>query len=467
MNRERLILFTRFPLAGRAKTRLIPCLGAERAAQLQREMTEHVLTREWPLVKHRGVKLEVRFEDGSQADMRRWFGRAFTFVPQGQGDLGERMLRATSEALGTGMDAVVVIGADCPELDAALIERAFDALRSNPVVFGPAKDGGYYLVGLRQPLPELFQGIAWSTANVLADSIARARQLGIEPCLLPELSDVDEPADLPAWEKARQTSRTVSVIIPTLNEAEQLPLTLKQVAAGEPTEIIVADGGSHDDTLRIAQSHGATVVSSPPNRARQMNAGAKAACGETFLFLHADTLLPANYCDAVRTALRSPDIVGGAFRFRIADPFPGRRLVESTTNLRSRLWRMPYGDQALFVRRWAFDELGGFPELPIMEDYEFVRRLRHLGRLAILNEAALTSGRRWQRLGFLRTTLINRLVIAGYHCGVRPAKLAALYRERSPRLQAGEAWSANSRNGDGTYLVASEGSDQSDPMKLL
>lgn len=467
MNRERLILFTRFPLAGRAKTRLIPRLGAEGAAQLQREMTEHVLTRAWPLIKRRGVKLEVRFEDGSQADMRRWLGRAFDLVPQGQGDLGERMLRATSEALGTGMDAVVVIGADCPELDAALIERAFDSLRTHPVVFGPAKDGGYYLVGLRQPLPALFQGIAWSTASVLVDSIARARQVGIEPCLLPELSDVDEPADLPAWEKARQTSRTVSVIIPTLNEAEHLPLTLKHVAAGESVEVIIADGGSHDDTLRIAQSHGATVVSSPPNRARQMNAGAKAACGDTLLFLHADTLLPPNYREAVLNALRLPDVVGGAFRFRITDPFPGRWLVESTTNLRSRLWRMPYGDQALFVRRWAFDELGGFPELPIMEDYEFVRRLRRLGRLALLNEAAVTSGRRWQRLGFLRTTLINKLVIAGYHCGVPPSKLAALYRERCPGLRTGETASANSRNGDGTLLVASEVSERSDPMKLL
>lgn len=450
MNRERLILFTRFPLAGRAKTRLIPRLGADGAAQLQREMTEHVLTRAFPLVKRRGVKLEVRFEDGSQTDMRRWLGRAFAFVPQELGDLGERMLRATNEAFGMGMDAVVVIGADCPELDAALIERAFDALRSHPVVFGPAKDGGYYLTGLRQPRPALFQGIAWSTANVLADSIARAHQMGIEPYLLPELSDVDEPADLPAWEKARQTSRTVSVVIPTLNEAEHLPLTLKQVAAGEPTEIIVADGGSHDDTLRIAESHGATLVSSPPNRAHQMNAGAAAARSDTLLFLHADTLLPANYCDAVHTALRSPDIVGGAFRFQIGDSFPGRWLVESTTNLRSRLWRMPDGDQALFVRRWAFDELGSFPELPIMEDYTFVSRLR---RHTLLKAAAVTSGRRWQRLGYANVEFrkgriqdlgldlevldaeLKKHPIANANTFLRALELAADLRVRHPLIE--------------------------------
>jgi rSAM/selenodomain-associated transferase 2/rSAM/selenodomain-associated transferase 1 len=437
-----IILFTRFPVAGRAKTRLLPHLGAEGAAQVQREMTEHVLARAWPLVKRRDVALEVRFEDGSHAAMRQWLGNGLRFAAQGDGDLGARMLRATNQAFEAGTESVIIIGADCPELDAALLERAFDLLRTHPVVFGPAKDGGYYLVGLGRSLPALFQGIAWSTGSVLADSVARCRQLGIEPCLLPRLSDVDEPSDLPAWEKECRTSRTVSVIIPTLNEAERLPATLRHVAAGEPTEIIVADGGSRDETLGIAQSHGVKIVASPPNRARQMNAGAAAARGETLLFLHADTLLPANFRDAISAAFRQPQVVGGAFRFRIADAFHGRRFIERSVNLRSRLWRMPYGDQALFVRRWAFDELGGFPDLPIVEDYEFVRRLRRLGRLALLNEAVLTSARRWQRLGLLRTTLINQLVIIGYHCGVSPIKLAALYRGRNPRSHGDAAVTA-------------------------
>jgi rSAM/selenodomain-associated transferase 2 len=200
-------------------------------------------------------------------------------------------------------------------------------------------------------------------------------------------------------------------------------------------EIIVADGGSRDDTPRITRCHGAKVVACPANRAGQMNRGAAAARGETLLFLHADTWLPANYHDTVLAALRRPTVVGGAFRFRIREPFRGRRLVECMTNLRARLWRMPYGDQAVFVRRWAFETLGGFPDLPIMEDYEFVRRLRRFGSLAVLDAAVLTSGRRWQRLGFLRTTLINRLVIIGYRCGVAPANLAALYRGTGPRPQ--------------------------------
>jgi rSAM/selenodomain-associated transferase 2/rSAM/selenodomain-associated transferase 1 len=446
MIHERLILFTRFPVAGRAKTRLIRRLGAEGAAQLQREMAEHVLARAWPLVKRRGVNLEIRFEGGSAADMRRWLGNGFRFARQGDGDLGARMHRASMEAFDAGAHAVAIIGADCPDLDATLVETAFQQLRTHRLVFGPAKDGGYYLVGLSAVMPQLFGGIPWSTGDVLTTSIARARTIGVEPFLLPESADVDEPADLEVWEKARRASRSVSVIIPTLHEAEHLPLTLKHATAGQSFEIIVADGGSRDDTLRIAEAHGACAVTCMPNRARQMNAGAGLARGETLLFLHADTWLPEHWHDITRAALRQPDVVGGAFRFKIRDPFRGCRLIESTTNLRSRLWRMPYGEQALFVRRWAFDELGGFADLPIMEDYEFVRRLRRFGRLALLDAAALTSGRRWQRLGFLRTTLINKLVILGYHGGVPPASWRRyIARAIAPATGTGKPprWPAN------------------------
>ena len=428
MSRETLILFTRYPRAGRAKTRLIPKLGAEGAAQLQREMTQHVLARVWPLVRQRNVNLEVWFEHGSQAEMRRWLGGGIRFVAQEEGDLGTRMSRAMGRAFRSGSDRAILIGADCPGLDAGLLARTFDLLRSHPLVFGPARDGGYYLVGSREACPFLFENVPWGTGKVLAASLARAREAGLEPCLLNELADVDEPADLSVWEKARETNRSVSVVIPALNEAKHLPRTLEQAAAGQPGEIIVADGGSHDDTLRVAEEYGAKLVSCIPGRARQMNAGAAVARGDFLLFLHADTLLPRGYCSEVLDGFRVAQVVGTAFRFAVADPFPGRWLLEASTNLRSRLWGKPYGDQGICVRRWAFDELGGFPDLPIMEDYEFVRRLRRLGQVALLDSAVLTSGRRWLRLGVLRATLVNQFVILGYNLGVSPGKLAVFYR---------------------------------------
>lgn len=431
MDHETLILFTRFPVAGRTKTRLIGRLGAEGAARLQREMTEHVLARVWPLTRRRGVQLEIRFDGGSRAEMRRWLGNGFNFVPQGGGDLGERMARASRDALGGNARAVIIIGTDCPEMSAPIVESAFEALRGHRLVLGPAKDGGYYLVGQTIEMPELYDGIPWGAGDVLERSVTAARRIGVEAWLLAELSDVDEPTDLAVWEKARDASRALSVIIPTLDDAAQLSVSYGHAAAVPTAEIIVADGGSRDGTPGIARSLGAKVVISAGTRARQMNAGAAMARGDILLFLHADTWLPEGWDEAVLAALRRPNVVGGAFRLGIRDPFRGRWLIERAVNLRSRLWRMPYGDQAVFVRRWAFDELGGFPELPIMEDYEFVRRLRHLGELALTEAAVLTSGRRWQRLGALRTTLVNQLVVLGYHAGLPPEKLGAFYRGRA------------------------------------
>jgi len=206
-----------------------------------------------------------------------------------------------------------------------------------------------------------------------------------------------------------------------------LPATLEAAQRGEPHEIIVVDGGSADDTAKIARSLDCIVLNGPRCRAQQMNVGAAMATGEYLLFLHADTLLPADYVTHVRQILAQPEAVGGAFMFATSDDFAGRKLVERATNWRVRLWQFPYGDQGLFLRRNSFKQIGGFPDMPIMEDYEFVRRLRRLGKIVIAPATAVTSGRRWQRLGVLRTTLTNRAIILGYHLGISPSRLAGWY----------------------------------------
>ena len=171
-----------------------------------------------------------------------------------------------------------------------------------------------------------------------------------------------------------------------------------------------------------------TVLSSKPGRARQMNAGAAAAEGGSLLFLHADTLLPPGWAEVVPRTLRAPGVAAGAFRFRIAGSFAGKSFIEWTTGFRSRWLQRPYGDQGLFLTRALFEEMGGFADLPIMEDYEFSARLRRRGRIVTVGEAALTSARRWQTLGVVRTTLRNQWMLAGYHLGVSPQKLATRYR---------------------------------------
>jgi rSAM/selenodomain-associated transferase 2 len=309
---------------------------------------------------------------------------------------------------------------------------AFESLKTNPVVFGPANDGGYYLVGLTRPAPELFQGVAWGTDTVLAQSREILARNDRTPALLAPLDDLDRPEDVAAWKRLVEIEDTdlsrVSVIIPALNEAEQITTTIASARAGKPHEILVVDGGSTDSTILRARRAGATVINTAAGRARQMNAGAARATGSVLLFLHADTLLAPDYVGAVSTALHEPKVAAGAFRFRIAENFAGKWIVERMTHLRSRWGSMPYGDQALFLRKSLFEEIGGYANLPIMEDYELVRRLRHWGRVVTLAHAATTSGRRWRRLGFLRTTAVNRLTILGYLCGVAPERLGAFYR---------------------------------------
>jgi len=225
----------------------------------------------------------------------------------------------------------------------------------------------------------------------------------------------------------------LSVIIPTLNEAAYLPNTLTLVQKATAVEIIIVDGGSQDDTVRVARSLGVSVIETAPGRAYQMNAGAIAAKGSTLLFLHGDTHLPAGFDVLIDQILAQPGVVAGAFALKIDDSGWGLRLVEWGVNWRSRLLQLPYGDQAIFLKTELFHRLGGFPALPIMEDFELMRQLRRLGKIAIAPAAVLTSGRRWQKLGIYQTTLMNQLVIFAYLIGVSPTRIAAWYRNAVKR----------------------------------
>jgi rSAM/selenodomain-associated transferase 2 len=159
-----------------------------------------------------------------------------------------------------------------------------------------------------------------------------------------------------------------------------------------------------------------------------MNAGAAAAGGNLLLFLHADTRLPAGFETQVRQTLARSRVAAGAFRLKIDGNQRGLRTIEAVANWRSRVLQMPYGDQALFLRSYTFWESGAFPPIPIMEDFELVRRLKRRGRIALAPGCAETSARRWLRLGAVKTWLVNQCVIAAYCAGVSPQRLAAWYR---------------------------------------
>lgn len=428
-------IFTRYPVSGQAKTRMIPALGPEGAARLHQRLAERAVAVAREVRGERGVAVTVWSTGGCHRDFRAWLGPDLCFRDQGSGDLGERMRDAIAQALARGAARALVVGTDVPGIRADTLRQAFDLLADHDVALGPAGDGGYYLIGMNRCHPELFTGIDWGSEHVAEQTRAAIRRLGLTVAELPVLDDIDRPEDLAQLRNDPQladvfTQRPlVSVIIPTLNEAEVLPTTLEHLRGVDGIEIIVADGGSHDATGDVAAEAGATVIEVVGGRAAQMNAGAARAGGCHLLFLHADTLLPEGFADTVRRTLDNPATVLGAFGFRTDGSGLRMRLVEWGTNVRSSMLRWPYGDQGLFLEKRVFNELGGFGDLPIMEDFDLVRRLRRRGRVVTVPDCVVTSARRWRRLGVLRTMLRNQGMVLGYWIGVPPERLARLYRK--------------------------------------
>ncbi len=216
------------------------------------------------------------------------------------------------------------------------------------------------------------------------------------------------------------------MVIPALNEADGIVGAVES-ARVPGVEVVVADGGSRDATRELAAAAGARVVDSPPGRAEQLAAGVRASRGDAVLMLHADTRLPAGFDRAVATALEDERTIGGAFRLRFEDAGGALRLVEWGARLRVALLGLPYGDQALFVRRRTLESIGGIPSAPIMEDLDLVKAMRGRGRLALLGLPVTTSARRYQTRGVARTWLRNVLAALAWSLRVDRRRVADWY----------------------------------------
>ena len=222
----------------------------------------------------------------------------------------------------------------------------------------------------------------------------------------------------------------LSVIVPILNEERAIGATLEAIRRGAPdAEVIVVDGGSSDRSVEISRPLADRVIDGPRGRARQMNAGAAIASGDTLAFVHADSIVPADFASAISGALENPEVVGGRFDVRLDDPRPPYRLIGALISLRSRISRTGTGDQAIFVRREVFEPLGGFPDLELCEDLDFARKLKRVGRIACLRSCVTTSARRWQNEGLVRTVLRMWTIRLLYLSGVSPARLKRMYSD--------------------------------------
>ena len=431
-SRDRVIIFGRYPVPGLTKTRLIPVLGPVDAANLQRHLTEQTFLTAKEFATRHKITMECCFEGGTPQKVRRWLGPIPILSFQHAGDLGRRMRFAMFDALNNGSKRVVLLGTDILGVNAEILEQAFAALLKHDIVLGPSTDGGYWLMGLKRPI-DLFQDIDWSTPRVLEQTLTQARQMGLTFHILKFLSDVDTPED---YRRLRLEESIpgifLSVVIPALNEENYIHRAISS-ATDQDVEVIVVDGGSTDRTVSQAESLGARVIRSPSGRARQQNFGATAAKGENLLFLHADTLLPEGYVTQVFETLMASGRVLGAFRFKTDFRRPLMRVVEWVTHLRSRYLRLPYGDQAIFMKKSVFERVGGFPMVPIGEDLLLVRHLvKHENvRVLLATGTAVTSGRRWETYGPLKTTWMNQLMLAGMAMGISPQTLSRLYRRSS------------------------------------
>ena len=224
----------------------------------------------------------------------------------------------------------------------------------------------------------------------------------------------------------------ISIIIPVLHEADIINSAVTELRSGQPGElfeIVIVDGSPARDTLQALGSSDVITLASGAGRGTQMNAGAARAGGAILLFLHADTRLPENALRHIRGALHDTPCVGGAFGLRIRSGKRLFRIIAGAASLRSRLTRIPYGDQAIFVLKDYFVSIGGFREIPILEDMDFMRRIKRRGDdVCILASSVTTSSRRWEREGPVYATVRNRIIAALFFMGVSPQRLARFYR---------------------------------------
>lgn len=470
-----ILVFLKAPYPGQVKTRLGKFIGNAQAAQLYQYFVEDILT----TVDALGIRSLIFFSpiDGLSM-LQSWLGCHRTYIPQQGDNLGDRMAHAFRTSFALGYQQVLIVGSDSPDLPSAYLQEALEALQQDKAVIGPSEDGGYYTLGFTPHTfcPEVFQDMPWSTSQVYPLTLERLKHNAHAIQILPIWSDIDTLDDLWAFyhrhlseqplspslsylrdradvffqhltgvqslvppqgvpDSNNNLELALSIIIPVLYEAERIQNCLANVAylAGDLNlEVIVVDGDPQSSTLNHLPSlypHVLKGIQALKGRGTQMNAGVKIAQGQVLLFLHADTDLPDQaFQDIIRICTQAP-CVGGAFDLAIASPRWSLRLIGKAASWRSRLTRIPYGDQAIFIRKDVFEQVQGYPDIPLMEDVALMQRLKQQGHpIQILSNTVKVSARRWEKEGILCCTFRNWSLILLYFLGVAPETLARWYR---------------------------------------
>jgi rSAM/selenodomain-associated transferase 2/rSAM/selenodomain-associated transferase 1 len=448
------VLFARYPERGKIKSRLATVYDPDFIEGLYQNFIDDLID----MLQGGDLPFFIAFHPpDKEEEMKRLFGKENVYLPQEGSDLGERMKNVFLRCFSKGFESIVIIGSDIPDLPEEIPEEALNSLERHDVSIGPAGDGGYYLIGFRKETftPDVFEGIAWGTDTVFKETLKTLHAKNRTAHILPQWNDIDTPEDIDgflernertaaphsrtmsylakaAYNKGESSSPKFSIIIPVINEGATINRTIDHMEGlgGQYSfECIVVDGSDDGTTLKEIEKGGVKKLISPRGRGRQMNRGASVAAGEILLFLHADTILPEGALDHIASVMKNDRYVGGAFDLEIASENVLLRLIEKAASIRSRITRIPYGDQAIFIRRSFFQDLGGFKDISIMEDVEIMQRIKKKKRpIYITRERVRTSPRRWEKEGIVYATLRNWSLMILYLMGMKPEKLARFYK---------------------------------------
>lgn len=407
-SKKALIIFTRVPEPGKTKTRLMPYFTPKQCAKLHTCFLKDI-------AKMCGELEEDVFICHTPQDEKQIlhtiFGTKAEYFLQSESGLGERMFEAIDFVLKKGYEACVLIGTDVPEVDSRDIRQAFELLETKEVVFAPVVDGGYYLVGMKEAKREVFEQKTYGHGNVLHDTMTGLQNCGITVGLLDEKNDIDTREDIVRFRermrknKQLQHSETgkylmrtgkISIILPIYNEEKTIQKMVKQLESlKNKCEILFVDGGSTDRTLEyIGEEY--TVLHCEKGRGRQMNLGAKKSTGDILFFLHCDSELPEKPLEQIRTVMKDYRFGCFGIAFHSKNFFMFTCRVISNHRIKDR--KVVFGDQGIFIDRDLFFEVGMFPEIPLMEDYQFSLTLKERGeKIGITKNRIYTSDRRFPK----------------------------------------------------------------------
>lgn len=403
-----IIVFTRVPVAGQTKTRMMPYLSAEECAKLHtcflKDIRDTCAGADADIfVCYTPEKLEKRLYG--------IFGRDVPCFPQEGEGLGERMHHAIEHVLAKEYDACILIGTDVPEIRPEHLRLAFRVLEDQDVVFGPTTDGGYYLIGMKGSSRVPFENQIYGSGNVLENTIAGLETHGMRAGIAATLHDMDTREDLAGYrermrkKKELQNTHTgrflmktsrISVIVPIYNEEKTIVQMQEQLLPYlNKCEIIFVDGGSTDGTLEKLSPE-FRLIHSEKGRAKQMNLGARESHGDILFFLHCDSELPKNFLSEISHVMK--DHRAGCFGIAYHKKHFFLWTCRVISNHRIKDRKVMFGDQGIFVTRELFFEMGAFPEIPVMEDYQFSLTLKenHV-KLGIAKHRIYTSDRRFPK----------------------------------------------------------------------